>query len=364
MRLSGSELRLRAGNELRSHAARLPRAPLELAARLPHLRELDCPWLWERFPTAFTSQALRRFSRVWEGPWRDAHAEFGQCVRAVMPLLPSSLIKARLWFWKPNSCGDDTDQAAQMPDLVGASSSSTSEFEGLDPVSLGLRGLGSRLEELDIRAFITPDLFRSVGDGTTGHCLPWPHMQHLSVGFHPCAPDGSWYFSGPRGEDPHATGFPITREKHYPPGQEHADETHALWSQEEDENTSGDDIYFVRQPDMFRTFPIVERINPLLLAFASSLQRQKMPSLQHAELFTWLTWRPSEERAQEYAGSDGAPPSADNETVMFRWGVRYDAPTGGGKGKVTWQVGEDWRLKDEIISVFENLVGGDGTEME
>ena len=104
--------------------------------------------------------------------------------------------------------------AAQMPDLVGASSSpsSTNEFDGMDPVSLGLRDLGSRLEELDICALITPDLFPSGGDG-----LPWPQMRHLKVEFHPCSPDGSWYFSGPRGEDPHATGFVITREEHYPP---------------------------------------------------------------------------------------------------------------------------------------------------
>ncbi|OBT98125.1 hypothetical protein VE01_03824 [Pseudogymnoascus verrucosus] len=153
-----------------------------------------------------------------------------------------------------------------MPDLVRALSSplSTNEFDGIDPVSLGLRDLGSRLEELDICALITPDLFPSSGD-----------------------------------------------------------------------------------------------------AFASSLQQQKMPSLQDAELFTWLTWRPSEERAQEYEGSDDAPPSIDDkETILFRWGVRYDAPKGDGKGKVTWQVGEDWRPEDEIIRAFEDLVGGDGENME
>jgi hypothetical protein len=343
-----------------------PRVPLELAARLPHLRELDCPWLWERLPIAFSSQALRRFARVWEGPWRDARAEFGRGVRHVMPLLPSSLTKVRLWFWKPNPYGDDTDQAAQMPDLVGASSSSssTSAFEDMDPVSLGLRDLGSRLEELDIRALITPDLFHLGGDGASGHSSSWPRMRHLKVEFHPCAPDGRWYFSGPRGEDPHATGFAITREEHYPPGQEDANETHIMWSNEEEEYTGDDEISAGRQPDMFRTLPIVERINPLLLAFASSLQRQKMPSLQDAELFTWLTWRPSEERAQEYEGSDDAPPSAEDETIMFRWGVRYDAPKGDGEGKVTWQVGEDWRPGDEIIRAFEDLVGGDGENME
>jgi hypothetical protein len=271
-----------------------------------------------------------------------------------MPLLPSSLTKARLCFWKPHPQGDAFDQAAQMPDLVGASS----EFEGMDPLSLGLRGLGSRLEELDTRALITPDIFPSGVDSTS-----WLHMRHLKVEFYPCAPDGRWYFSGPRGENPHATGFTITREEHYPPGQEDDEEMHVLLSDEEEENTSGEELYILRQTDMFRTLPIAEHINPLLLAFASSL-RQKMPSLEDAELFTWLTWRPSEERAQEYEGSDDAPPLAEDQTIMFRWGVRYDAPKGDGKGKVTWQVGEDWRPADEIMKAFEDLVGGDGENIE
>ncbi|KAL2133497.1 hypothetical protein VTI74DRAFT_2262 [Chaetomium olivicolor] len=316
-----------------------PRAPLDLATRLPHLRELDCPWLWERLPIAFSSQALRIFARVWEGHWRDSRAEFARGVRHVMPLLPSSLAKARLWFWKPDPYGDDTDQAAQMPDLVGALSlsSTASEFEDVDPVSIGLRALGSRLEELDIRALITSDLFPS--GSATGHS--WPCMRHLRVEFYPCAPDGRWYFSGPGGENPHATGFTITREEHYPPSQEDVDETHVLLSDEEEENTSGDELYLLRQTDMFRTLPIAERISPLLLAFASSLQRHNMPSLQDAELFTWLTWRPSDKRAQKYKGSEDAPPSAEDEPVLFRWGV-----------------GEDWRPANETMKVFEDLIAG------
>ncbi|QKX53958.1 uncharacterized protein TRUGW13939_01038 [Talaromyces rugulosus] len=336
------------------------RTPLELATRLPRLRELECPWLWERFPIAFTSRAMRRITRVWEGPWRDARVEFGRGVRHVMPLLPSSLTKVRLWFWQTNAYGNE-DQAVQMPDLVGASSPPTNEFEDMDPVSVGLRDLGSHLEELDVIALITPDLFHSSGDG-----LLWPRMLHLKVEFHPCAPNGSWYFSGPRGENPHVTGFAIIREEHYPPERpEYDDETHALWDDEEDEYWGDDGIYEHYSPDMFRIRPIVERINPLLLAFALSLQRQKMPSLQDAELFTWLTWRPSKDRVQEYEGSAEVPPtSGGDETVMFRWGVRYDAPKGGEKGKVTWQVGEDWRPEEEVIAAFEDLVGGEEENIE
>lgn len=332
-----------------------PRVPFDLATRLPSLRRIDCPWLWERFPVAFSSQALRRSSRVWEGPWRDARFEFGRGVRHAMPLLPSSLATARLWFWKPNPYGDDADQAAPMPNLVDASPTS-GPAEG-DPVSLGLRELGSRLEELDVRALIAPDLFR-LGSGG------WPRMRHLRVEFHPCAPDGSWYFSGPRGEDDRPTGFAITSEDHYPPGREDSDETDALLSSEEDEYGGEGEITEARQPDMFRTLPIAERITPLLLAFAASLQSRQMPSIEDAELFTWLTWRPSEERARDYEGSDDGPPSAGDEYVMFRWGVRYDAPKGDGSGKVTWQVGQDWRPADHVVGAFASLVGGDEARME
>lgn len=118
---------------------------------------------------------------------------------------------------------------------------------------------------------------------------------------------------------------------------------------------------------MFRLRPIAERINPLLLAFASSLQRQKMLALRDAELFTWLTWRPSKERAKEDEGSDNVPPTSyEDKRVMFRWGVRYEAPAvgGDGKGKMTWQVGEDWRPEDRVIKAFEYLVCKDGENME
>jgi len=337
------------------------RTPLELATRLPQLRRLDCGWLWERLPVPFTSKALRIICGVWAGPWRDDRADFARGVRRALPLLPSSLTKARLWFWRPKAWGDEMDQAEQMPDLVGASlssSSSTNEFGDKDPVSLGLRDLGSRLEELDICAFITTDLFPS----SSRDALQWSYMRHLSIEFHPCAPDGRWYFSGPRGEDPYPIGFAITREEHYPPGQEDDDETHQLMDDEEDKYwADAPDIYDLRQPDMFRIRPIAERINPLLLAFASSLQN--MPSLQDADLFTWLTWRPSKVRAQEYEGSNEIPPTSYiDELVMFRWGVRYEAPAvgGDGRGKVTWQVGEDWRPEDEVIRAFEDLVGGEG----
>ncbi|KAK4244744.1 hypothetical protein C7999DRAFT_17010 [Corynascus novoguineensis] len=365
-----------AGMELIHQRPVSPRVPLELTARLPHLRELDCPYLWERLPVAFWSRALRIFTRDWEGPWRDARAEFARGVRHLMPVMPSSFTKARFWFWNAG-WGNEMDQAEQMPDLVTGASQTPSEFEGMDPVSLGLRELGSRLEELDTRALITPDLFPpGGGDGAkaSNASSSWPRMRHLTVEFHPCAPTGRWYFSGPRGEDPCPTGFAVTKEKHYPPGQEDIEETHDLWSREEDEWEGlhkDENIYQLRRPDMFRIRPIEERINPLLLAFVSSLRRETMPCLEDAELFTWLTWLPSEERRKENEGTVKLPPAssaspyvADDCQVMFRWGVKYEAPKGDDKGKVTWQVGENWRPKDEIIRAFEDLLGEDRDNME
>ncbi|KAK7976993.1 hypothetical protein PG988_004483 [Apiospora saccharicola] len=316
------------------------RMPLELATRLPNLRELDFPWLWERLPIAFSSQALRRFARVWEGPWRDSRIEFAR---------------------GPHIYGNNTEQKSQMPDLVGTSSfSSSSEFGGKDPVSLGLRHLGRRLEELDARALITPDLFASDrdddDDGATDHNLPsWPNMRHLKVEFHPCAPDGRWYFSGPRGEDPHADGgFAITREAHYPPiddldEDEYDEELHTLWHDEQEEHDDSEceeRIWDCRRPDLFRTRPIAERIEPLLLAFASSIRRESMPLLEDAELFSWLAWQPSVERARVYEGSEGAPFLLPDEDDHL------------------WAVAEGWRPGQEVMRAFEDLVGGDDESVE
>ncbi|KAL2140862.1 hypothetical protein VTI28DRAFT_3189 [Corynascus sepedonium] len=185
-----------AGMELIHQRPVSPRVPLELATRLPHLRELDCPYLWERLPVAFWSRALRIFTRDWEGPWRDARAEFARGVRYLVSV---------------------------MKDMV--------------PVSLGLRELGSRLEEFDARALITPHLFLPDGGDdakASDISLLWSRMRHLTVEFDPCAPTGRWYFSGPRGEDPCPTGFAVKKEKHYPPGQKDIEETHDLWSREKD----------------------------------------------------------------------------------------------------------------------------------
>ena len=86
-------------------------------------------------------------------------------------------------------------------------------------------------------------------------------------------------------------------------------------------------IYQLRRPDMFRIRPIDERINPLLLAFVSSLPQETMPCLEDAELFTWLARLPSEERRKENKGTVKLPPVssaspfvADDCQVMFRWG--------------------------------------------
>ncbi|KAK8133573.1 hypothetical protein PG984_005585 [Apiospora sp. TS-2023a] len=294
------------------------RMPLELATRLPNLRELDFPWLWERLPIAFWSRALRRFARVWEGPWRDSRIEFARgCAMSCPSCRPPS-----------------------------------SEFGGKDPVSLGLRHLGRRLEELDARALITPDLFASDrdddDDGATDPNLPsWPNMRHLKVEFYPCAPDGRWYFSGPGGEDPHSDGgFAITKELHYPPiddldEDDYEEELHTLWGDDEDEHNDSEceeRLWDCRHPDLFRTRPIAERIEPLLLAFASSIRRESMPLLEDAELFAWLAWQPSEERARMYECSEGAPFVLPEEeihiyAVQFRWGYGTRRRRGTAKGK-------------------------------
>lgn len=51
---------------------------------------------------------------------------------------------------------------------------------------------------------------------------------------------------------------------------------------------------------------------------------------------------------------------------MFRWGLRYHRPQEGGdsKGKLTWQVGQNWKPGPEVMEAFQELVGWDGVNIE
>jgi hypothetical protein len=42
--------------------------------------------------------------------------------------------------------------------------------------------------------------------------------------------------------------------------------------------------------------------------------------------------------------------------------IRGAAVGGDEKGRVTWQVGEDWRPEDEVLRAFADLVGGEDKE--
>ncbi|KAI1450733.1 hypothetical protein F5Y02DRAFT_1954 [Annulohypoxylon stygium] len=317
------------------------RFPLELVSKLPALRSLECPWLWERMPVAFYLSTVRHFTRPWEGPWRDARHEFGKAVRELHEHIPASLVKMRLWFWKPSAFYHEGDQSIEMPDLIRP--------EDADPVSLGLRTLASHLEEFDVRAFLTPDIFRAP--------VAWPRMKRLRVEFHPWCPDGTWYFVGPRDENPYPDGgFEITREQHYPPvsPNEQDEETDEKYI-DDDEGCEEEDQC---RTDMFRTEPLSSKIELLLLAFANALKG--MPALEEAELFTYLAWQPSKERTRAYEDSDEAP--YNREHAIYRWGVSYVPGKEGGHGLLTWQVGS-WRPGEDVIRSFEAL-GGEGSEIE
>ncbi|KKY39224.1 hypothetical protein UCDDA912_g00782 [Diaporthe ampelina] len=331
-----------------------PRAALELAACLPALRELDCPWLWERTPVSFAPHGephmwdlpapMTHYARVWEGPWRDSRHEFGAAVRELGgggEGLPRELARARLWFWRP--CGfPDDDQVSRMPDLVRPAA--------VDPVSVGLRALAARLEALDVRAMVMPDLF------VTGQ-MPWSSsLKRLRVEFHPCRPDGSWYFVGPRGEDPNPEGFEVGDE-HYPPASRTKEDEEVDEYYDDDISGFGKGYeHDARMYDLFRVEPVAERVEPLLEAFGEALRG--MTSLEEAQLFAWLTWEPSDERARGY-GYDGPH---DNNLRSWEWGVRYVSAKDGTKGQVEWQVGE-WRPQQNIVHLFESLGGDNGVEV-
>lgn len=186
-----------------------------------------------------------------------------------------------------------------MPNLVHPSQK--------DPLSMGLRTLATLLDELHLRAFITEDLFPQASSK-----VEWSCMRRLSVEFHPLRPDGSWYFVGSRGEDPNPRGF-IISEDHYPPTEDTPEDEEI--DEEWDFDPGGEEGE--RSPDLFRTEPIPEGIEPLLSAFASAAKN--MGALEEAELFAYLWWHPSASREDEYGGE--APYDSDNG--VHKWGVRY-----------------------------------------
>lgn len=330
-------------------------ATLDLAAAglFPALRELHCPWLWERFPVAFAPHCepymwdlpapMAHYARVWEGPWRDSRHAFGDAAPGLVGALPPGLRRARLWFWRAESFPDD-DQIVRMPDLVRPAA--------VDPFSVGLRALAARLECLDLRAMVMPDLFSS----SAGQ-VPWSSsMKRLRVEFHPCRPDGSWYFVGPRGEDPHPEGFEVGDE-HYPPASRTKEDEEVDEDYYDDQSGFGNGYeHDARMYDLFRVEPVAEKVEALLAAFGEALGG--MTNLEEAELFAWLTWHPFEERAREYVGDD----AYDDNRRSWRWGVRYIAARDGTKGRVEWQVGE-WRPQENIITLFESLGGDSGVEV-
>jgi hypothetical protein len=259
--------------------------------------------------------------------------------------IPASLTRAALHFW-PFFSLPKHDQSVARPNLIHPADK--------DPVSVGLCKLGAQLSLFDVRAVVTPDLFPSPEASTDQQ---WAQMQRFRLEFHSLRPDGRWYFVGPGGEDPHDSeqgGYKISDTKHYPPETD-TDEDMDLHAEYGDNPDDEYDMYL----NMFRTEPCKERIEPLLAAFAKSLTRDNMPSLEDAEIFTHLWWSPSDDiEAENY----GLPINKGH-----RWGIKFIARRGSKKQKggdavaaaltppvVQWQVG-DWRPGEEVMSLFESL---------
>jgi hypothetical protein len=286
----------------------------------------------------------------WEGPLRDARHEFGAAImdqekHLCGKRIPLSLTRAALHFW-PFFSLPYHDQSVARPNLIHPAEK--------DPVSVGLCKLGAQLSLFDVRAVVTSDLFPSP------QALPeqqWSQMRRFRLEFHSLRPDGRWYFVGPGGEDPHDSeqgGYKISDTEHYP-RETDTDEDMDL----DVEYGDNPDDEYDHHLDMFRTEPCRERIEPLLAAFAKSLTRDNMPSLEDAEIFTHLWWDPSDDRGvEEY----GLPMRKGH-----RWGVKFIAERGSKKQKdgdaaaeaptppvVEWQVG-DWRPSEEVMSLFESL---------
>lgn len=324
-----------------------PRVPFQLATRLPNLRRIDLPWLLcERLPVRWTQREMRHYTRPWAGPWRDRRREFRAAVDNLHAQLPKGVTSMRLLCWQPDSWSCE-EQTRRMPNLLGHDAAE----EG-DPVSIALRTLAAPLEELDVRAILTPDIFRAP--------VAWPRMRRLKVEFNPLSPDGTWYFAGPRGEDPFGDegGFAVDDEQHYPPAVASAEDKEIDKSWPEAEGCVEEE----RDWDQFRTVPKRDKVEPLLLAFAAALRG--MPALEEAELFARLSWQPSEERLLAYRDANGElEVPYDVANPHFMWRVEYVPEAEGKKGLLTWQVG-DWRPDEKVSRAFEAVGGNDGIEVE
>ncbi|GAB1321114.1 hypothetical protein MFIFM68171_11324 [Madurella fahalii] len=308
------------------------RVPLECLVRLPGVAEIDCPWLWEWLPVPAASQPMRHFARVWEGTWRDARHEFGAAMgkQEELPgglLIPATLTKARLWFWQPRLTCDD-NQALAMPDLVAPAQQ--------DPLSVGLRTLAAQLQELNLRAFVTEHLFPAPDAPSSAQ---WSRMRRLTIEFHPLRPDGSWYFVGPRGEDPHPEGFAINEADHYPPVQTTA-EDEEVDEQWDVDPQGGEEVEFF--PDVFRTEPLAERIEPLLAGFPSAVKN--MGVLERRSSLP--TWRGILPRAGQTNTGTRRRTTAKTACIV-----------------VQWQVG-DWRTSQSVLGLFEDLGRQDWLDFE
>ncbi|GME35774.1 hypothetical protein M1816_003908 [Neofusicoccum parvum] len=313
-------------------------AAIDLTARLPNLEELQCPYLFERLPTAYDDAVVQHFTRPWEGPWLDTRHAFARAVREARG--NERLKNVRLHFHPTDPFCADTDQARPLPDLVGDPLSSV-----YDPLSSAVRDFSQRLVELDIRAVCDQSLFWPEASSTVDPPY-WPHLRRLHVEFNAATPRGSWYFTDPRGEMTPASdarGFRVEAE-HYPP----------LGPTKSAEDEEWDEVWMFEggraenlRPDVFRTEPVAAAVEPLLAAFARALAN--MPALEQAELFSFLGWSPNDERAEAY---DDGPFEMDN--AVHRWGV--NATVGGGERRLEWQVGA-WRPSEEVIKLFQHAFG-------
>jgi hypothetical protein len=313
------------------------RVVVDLVSRLPNLETLNCAYLNDRVPYPYEDAVLSHFTHPWEGPRRDARHDFGKAITTLaMPkriTTPVMLKRAKFYFGNVDELGMGMDQSKPLPDLVKPLS--------FDPLSASLREFSQQLTELDLRICADSSLFWPSEREPDAIPPSWPHLKRLHVEFHPASPSGAWYFQGPRDQSQEGIGYEIT-EKHYPPVEEN----------EADENW--DDIWNFEggryenvAPDMFRTAPVDDMIEPLLEAFAKALG--SMRSLEEAELFTYLSWCPCPEREQEYPN----PPLDREQQERHRWGLRYH--TEGSFGRLKWETG-DWRPRKALLQRFQRIV--------
>ena len=318
------------------------RVLVDLAAKFPNLKTLQCRVGGDEWLGCFESPSIIENSEDWPGPRRDSRHDFGKACEGFEGVALQCLRHVQLDFLYPLYWVENLDQRLALPNLVKPAL--------FDPFSSSLRILSYQLRTMSLRVVADETLFWPLDSSTKTPF--WPNMESMNVMFHMSAPSGSWYFHGLPGVG--AThGFNITTE-HYPP-------LEAIIGDRADDFDNEGEVAECR----FRVHPNNETLVPFLSAFARAAAC--MPLLKEFALWTPLhfdsLW--DLEDYDDFDVSTVSQYAVDKIPSDLAWGIAYVAP--GEQDFTVWPRGDcspnrriwwrvaDWRPDAELHDTFQNI---------